>query len=75
MKQYVEDTCEVICEGNGRKIVGEILSFNDKRNLTVSLDRSVKLLMSWNGRIYEGKMGGLTFVSDGPIIRVVKQGR
>ena len=75
MKYYVEDTCEVICEDNGRKVVGGILAFNERRNLTVSINKSIKLMMSWNGRIYEGKMSGMSFVSDGPIIRSVKEGR
>lgn len=75
MKSYVEDTCEIICEGNGKKVVADVLSFNEKKNLTVSIDKSVKVLLSWNGRIYEGRMGGMSFVSDGPVIRVVKQGR
>lgn len=75
MKYYVEDTCEVICEDNGRKVVGDILAFNERRNLTVSINKSIKLMMSWNGRIYEGKMSGMSFVSDGPIIRSVKEGR
>jgi hypothetical protein len=75
MKHYVEDTCEVICEDNGRKVVGDILAFNERRNLTVSINKSIKLMMSWNGRIYEGKMSGMSFVSDGPIIRSVKEGR
>jgi hypothetical protein len=72
MKTYVSDTCEVICEDNGNKVTAEILAFNEKRNLTVSLNRSIKLLLTWNGRVYEGKAGPLSFVSDGPTVTVTK---
>lgn len=72
MKTYVSDTCEVVCEDNGKKVVADILSFNERKNLTVSLNKSIKLLMSWNGRIYEGRMSGMSFVSEGPSITVSK---
>lgn len=75
MKQYIDNTCEVICEDNNKSTTADILSFNEKRNLTVSINKSIKLLLSWNGRIYEGKMSGMTFVSNGPKITVVKEGR
>lgn len=74
-KEYIDDTCEVICEDNGRKVVAEILSFQQKKYLTVSLDRSVKLSFQWNGKLYEANQGPLSFVSDGPVITVVKSRR
>lgn len=75
MKQYVEDTCEIICEDNGRKMVADILAFKEGQYLTVALEKSLKLELRWNRRIYEGMMGKLSFVSEGPIVRNVKQGR
>jgi hypothetical protein len=75
MRHYVEDTCELICEDNGRKMVADILSFKEHQYLTVSVEKSLKLELRWNKKIYEGKMGKLSFVSEGPIIRNVKQGR
>lgn len=75
MRHYVEDTCELICEDNGRKMVADILSFKEHQYLTVSVEKSLKLELRWNKRIYEGQMGKLSFVSEGPIIRNVKQGR
>lgn len=71
-KEYIDDECEVICSDNGRKIVAEVLSFTQKKNLTVSIDRSVKLTMRWNGRMYETMEGPLSFISNGPDIRMVK---
>lgn len=75
MKQYVEETCEVICEDNGRKFVADILNFKEGQHLTIALERSVKIDLKWNRKVYEGFLGGKSFVSDGPVIRNVKQGR
>ena len=44
------------------------MSFNEGRNLTVVMNKSVKILMNWNGRIYEGRAAGMDFVSDGPVL-------
>lgn len=75
MKQYNADTCEVICEDNGKKVIADVLAFNEGRNLTVSLNKSIKLLMPWNGRVYQGRMSGMSFVSSGPEITKVQNGR
>lgn len=75
MRTYVEDTCEIICEDNGKKMVADILSFKQSQHLAVSIEKSLKLEMKWNGNIYEGRMGRMSFTSEGPIIRSVKQGR
>ena len=74
-KEYIDDRCEVICEDNGRKMVAEVLNFTKNKTLTVSIDRSIKLTLIWNGKIYEGNQGPLSFVSNGPDIRVVKTRR
>ena len=74
-KTIYEDTCNVVCEDNGKTVVADILQFNETRNLTVSINKSIKLLMSWNGRVYEGRMSGMSFVSDGPKGRTVSEGR
>lgn len=74
-KEYINDTCEIICEDNGTKILAEVLSFSEKKALTVSVNRSVKLNLIWNGKVYEGTQGKLSFVSDGPKITLVKTSR
>lgn len=74
-REYISDTCEVICEDNGKKMVADILNFREHQYLTVSLARELKLEMRWNNRIYEGHIGHTSFVSEGPVIRSVKQGR
>jgi hypothetical protein len=74
-RRVVGDTCEIICEDNGRKIVAEVLSFQEKKYISVSIDRQMKLNLNWNGKIYEGAMSQLSFVSDGPDISFFKVGR
>jgi hypothetical protein len=71
MKETVwhNDKC-LVKQANSSKVVeAEVMNFNEKKNLTVVLNKSVKLLMSWNGRFYEGRMAGLEFTSNGPNIR------
>lgn len=75
MKQYVAETCNVVCEDNGKVVPADILDFKDKKSLSVSLNKSIKLIMPFNGKVYEGKMSGLTFTSDGPKVTDVKTGR
>lgn len=75
MKVRFKDTCKVRQENTGKEVDADVLSFNEGRNLTVSLNKSVKLNMSWNGRVYEGRMAGLDFVSDGPKAERFQEGR
>jgi len=51
---------------SGKSLDAEVMDFHDKRNLTVAVNKSVKLLMSWNGRCYEGRAAGMDFESAGP---------
>jgi hypothetical protein len=72
--QY-EDTCKVTCEDNGKVVDADILDFREGKTLSVSLNKSIKLIMPWNGRIYEGKMMGMSFVSNGPKGQKFTEGR
>ena len=42
--------------------------FNECEMLTVVLNKSVKMSMKWNGRVYEGRMAGMDFISNGPTV-------
>ena len=75
MKQYVADTCQVSCVDNGNKVTADVLEFKDKVRLVVSLNRTLKMIMPWNGQVFEGKMSGLTFTSTGPTVKTVYNGR
>jgi hypothetical protein len=60
---------------SGREVKGEIMAFNEGRNLTVVMNKSVKLMMNWNGRLYEGRSAGMDFTSSGPTISKTQTGR
>lgn len=62
------DSCKVRQANTSKLVDAAVHEFKDKAHLTVVLNKSVKLPMIWNGKVYEGKMAGLDFVSDGPTI-------
>jgi len=63
------DTCSVKQTASGKVVEAVVHEFKVKDRLTVILNQSVKLAMKWNGRVYEGKMAGLDFVSEGPTVK------
>ena len=69
------DKCVVNQVNSNKSIEAEVFNFNEARNLTVVLNKSVKLNMSWNGRIYEGRVAGIDFITDGPSIQRTRTGR
>ena len=68
------DTCSIKQVASGKEVTGDIMAFNDGRNLTVVINKSVKILMNWNGRMYEGRAAGMDFVSAGPTITKTQTG-
>ena len=69
------DKCVIKQTASGREVEGEIMAFNEGRNLTVVVNKSVKIMMNWNGRMYEGRSAGMDFVSDGPSVSKTQIGR
>lgn len=66
----------MIKQANTSKMVeAEVYEFKEKDKLTVVLNKSVKLPMIWNGKMYEGKMAGLDFVTAGPTVSKTTTGR
>lgn len=70
-----DDVCKVTQANSGKEVDADILNFNEGRNLTVSINKSVKLMMTWNGRLYEGRMAGMDFTSPGPKAQRFTEGR
>ena len=62
------DTCSIEQVSTGKVIEGVVQDFKYQNRLVVILNKSVKLSLVWNGRIYEGRMAGLDFVTAGPVI-------
>ena len=75
IKTRYDNTCTVKNANSGKALEAEVMNFNEGRNLTVVVNKSVKLLMNWNGRMYEGRMAGIDFISDGPKGQQYSEGR
>jgi len=72
---YHDSKCIVKQANNSKSVEAEILEFKDKDRLTVVLNKSVKLPMKWNGKLYEGKMAGIDFITAGPHVTTTKTSR
>jgi hypothetical protein len=62
------DTCELRQDRTTKSIEAVVHDFEEHKRLIVIINKSVKLPMKWNGKVYEGKMAGMDFVSNGPTI-------
>jgi hypothetical protein len=62
------DTCSVICLSNKKEVEAEVLDFKENKYLNVVINKSVKIPLIWNGKIYEGRAAGMDFESKGPKI-------
>lgn len=71
----VSDTCEVSCIETMKTLKAEVLEFKENTRLIVVLNKSIKLILNWNGRTYLGKHAGLEFFSNGPTITTYSTGR
>jgi hypothetical protein len=70
-----EDKCKIQQAGSSKSVDAEVYEFKEQDRLTVVLNKSVKLPMKWNGKLYEGRMAGLDFVTSGPKITKTSTGR
>lgn len=68
------NTCDIKQESSGKIVEAVVHEFKVEDRLTVILNQSVKLSMKWNGKVYEGRMAGLDFVSHGPKITRTQTG-
>ena len=70
-----EDYCDVQQANNSKSVRAEVLDFKEQDKLTVVLNKSVKLPMKWNGKLYEGRMAGMDFITVGPKVTKTSVGR
>ena len=56
-----QDTVEVFCTDNGKKVIGYILNYRIKDHLEISLN-TVKIRMQYKSGIFVGSMAGMEFV-------------
>jgi len=77
IKSRYDDTCILHNVDKGQDIEAEILEFRPLVSLSVSIQRKIKLTLSYvtNKKMYVGSMAGLEFISKGPKETVTYQGR
>jgi len=63
-----DETAQVKCVDNGEVVTADVLDFKPQVLLSVSLNRSLKLVLKYATKSdeYQGDLYGRTFVSKGP---------
>lgn len=72
-----DDTAKVTCVDNGQVVDADILEFKPQILLSISLQKSIKLVLKYNPKFdeYQGELYGRTFTSKGPKGRHYTTGR
>ena len=72
-----DDTAMVTCVDNGQTVKAEILEFNPQVLLSISLEKSIKLVLKYVTKSdeYQAELYGRTFVSKGPKSHYIKTSR
>jgi hypothetical protein len=67
-RQMHKQTTTVTCSDNGKSMIAEVISFTPNQRLVVSLERSIKMEMTYNtkSQLYMARQSGLEFASSGP---------
>ncbi len=63
-----DDTTKVTCVDNGQAVDAEVLEFKPQLLLSVSLNKSIKMILKYSAKSdeYQGDLYGRTFISKGP---------
>jgi len=68
MRVEYADTCEIHNTDRDKVMTVEVLDFLPQKKLVVSVQRSVKVTLTYNEyhKVYIGSMAGMEFTSSGP---------
>lgn len=67
-------TC-ILKQVSSKRIVEAVVQdFKEQEQLNVVVNKSIKISMKWNGKVYEGRMAGMDFESSGPTISKTQTG-
>ena len=63
-----ENTALITCVDNNQTVTAEVLDFKPQKTLSISLQRSIKLILKYSliSDEYQGEMYGRTFITKGP---------
>jgi hypothetical protein len=62
------DTCQIKQVSSGKIVEAVVQDFQEQVVLHVVVSKAVKIAMKWNGKLYEGRMASMDFVSEGPTV-------
>jgi hypothetical protein len=68
------DTCQIKQSASGKIVEAVVQDFQENVVLHVIVSKAVKIAMKWNGKVYEGRMASMDFVSDGPTVSKTSTG-
>lgn len=71
------DTAKITCVDTNQTVEADVLNFEPERILSVSLQKSIKLILKYNHitNEYFGDLYGRTFISKGPKVTKYTVGR
>ena len=69
------DTCSIKMAKSSKETEAVVTAFEEHVKLNVIVNKAVKINMTWNGQIYEGRSAGMDFESKGPSISRTQTGR
>ena len=66
---YFDTHCDVTNTDTGHTVTGEVHNFKSEKFLSIVLNRSVEIKLTYNPRskVYFGSKGGMEFTSPGPV--------
>lgn len=67
-------TCLIKMAKSAKMTEAVVQDFEDKKLLTVIVNKAVKISLKWNGRCYEGRSAGMDFESEGPSVTKTQTG-
>lgn len=62
----MEQVCKVKSVPGNKVVDGVVMEFTPGRSITVVINKLMKIVMKFNGRVYEGRAAGLDFETAGP---------
>jgi hypothetical protein len=74
MKTIVDNKAMLTNTRSDVSVEAEVDNFREGRSFDAFVATN-KIPMKWNGKIYVGNMHGMEFISEGPVVRHLKEGR
>jgi hypothetical protein len=72
-----DDKVQIKCVDNNTVVTAEVLNFTPNHQLSVALEKSIKLILPYVAKVgeYQGSLYGRTFVTKGPKETYVRSSR